>query len=82
MYTCPTGPTAPTGALDPTLSINPCYLLSIGDHGVLWEEGGGGEDEGSRAICRGKIVQQHVRYASQPVCLMKKVTCWADGDEP
>ena len=82
MNTCSTGPTGPTGALDPTLSVTPCYLFCISDHGVLWEEGGGGEDEGSRAICRGKIVQQHGRYASQPACLMNLLACWDDGDEP
>ena len=68
MYTCPLAPTAPTGAFDPTLLIiTTCYLLCISDEGMLREEGGGGEDEGSRAICKGKIVHQHVtRYASQP----------------
>ena len=69
MYTCPTPPTGSTGALDPTFSIIPCYLLCISDEGMLREEGGGGEDEGSRAICRGKTVPQHsTRYASQPAC--------------
>ena len=76
MYTCPTTPTAPTGALDPTLSIIPCYLLCISDEGMLREEGDGGEDEGSRAVCRGKIVHQDgTRYASQPACLMNMLTC-------
>ena len=75
MYTCPLPPTGPTGALDPMLSITPCYLLYISDEGVLREEGDRGEDDDSRAICRGKIVQQHGRYASQPACLMNMLAC-------
>ena len=43
-------PIPPTGAVDPTLSILPCYLLYISDEGMLGEEGGGDEDEGSGAI--------------------------------
>ena len=45
-------PIPPTSAVDPLLTIPSFHLLCISDEGVLREEGGGGEDEGTRAIWR------------------------------